>query len=203
MIRLYLIRHGETAWNAEGRYISHTDLELSDSGIEQAQSVAKRLDSVTLDTIFVSPRSRARQTADYLAESYLYKPVVLKELEELNFGGWEGLTFTDIEARYPGLLETWINDPSKTQIPKGESWRGFAARVSRGFGRMVAGRDEEAIAVVTHGGTIRALLIATLGLDPAVFGRITVSHGAVTALDVHGEWVFLRYLNDGCHQGAE
>lgn len=199
MTRIFLIRHGETEWNAEGKYISFTDKDLSDKGLAQAEAVAKRLAEESLETVFVSPRSRALQTAEYVAQRHSYKPVILPELDEINFGDWEGLTFKDIEERYPGLLERWIDDPSQIPIPEGEPWKRFAGRVRKGFERMTAGREEGALAVVSHGGTIRAVLIEMLGLEPAVFGRITIEHGAVTVLDVHREWAFLRYLNDACH----
>jgi len=119
---LILIRHGLTIWNHEFRYQGHTDIELSEEGVKQAQALQKRLAGEKLDAIYSSDLSRAVQTASIIAKPHRLELITDSRLREVNFGVWEGLNFKEIESRYPDLLKTWLEAPHNLEIPQGETF---------------------------------------------------------------------------------
>ncbi|SHI45660.1 Histidine phosphatase superfamily (branch 1) [Desulfofundulus thermosubterraneus DSM 16057] len=121
--RIYLVRHGETIWNAELRFQGHSDTALSPRGLEQARALARRLRGENFSAFYASDLQRALNTARILAEPHGLPVVPLKALREINFGAWEGLTVAEIKNRYPRELQQWWHDPLHTRVPGGKPWR--------------------------------------------------------------------------------
>jgi len=129
---IYLLRQGETEWNAEERFQGHLDSPLTSRGIAQAQAAARRLTAVahTVDAMFSSPLGRARQTADILRSLATYPPVKWDgRLQEVSVGSWDGLTHIDIDACWPGLLDGASSFDWFFRSPDGESYNAAAERV--------------------------------------------------------------------------
>ena len=155
---LWLIRHGETAWNAIGRMQGHTDIPLNETGLEQAGMLARQLveDHKTehFAALYVSDLGRARQTAQPTSHA-LALPVQLDpQLRERNYGIFEGLTRDEIAQQYP---EGWVHIKARTpeyQIPDGESIAQFYARTLAVLGRLAAQHPGQQILVVAHGGIL-------------------------------------------------
>ncbi|HEX7820928.1 MAG TPA: histidine phosphatase family protein [Sphingobium sp.] len=129
---IYLLRHGETEWNAEGRFQGHLDSPLNSRGIAQAQAAAQRLTGVahTVDAMFSSPLGRARQTADILRSLATYPSVQWDgRLQEVSVGSWDGLTHIDIDACWPGLLDGASPFDWFFRSPDGEPYDAVAERV--------------------------------------------------------------------------
>ena len=97
MALFYFLRHGETAWNAEGRLCGRTDVPLSDVGRRQAQLLAWRLQPIPVEALYSSPLERALETARLIGQAVGREPVVDQRLAELNYGAWEGRTFEEIK----------------------------------------------------------------------------------------------------------
>ncbi|MBC7325685.1 MAG: histidine phosphatase family protein, partial [Moorella sp. (in: Bacteria)] len=110
-IRIYLVRHGETEWNNNGRYQGHTDVALSVSGRRQAELLRERFRSIPLDSVYSSDLSRARETAAVIAAPHGLTIKTEEAFREIDFGFWEGLTYQEITARYPHEWERWRQDP--------------------------------------------------------------------------------------------
>lgn len=147
MTELLLVRHGETDWNAAGRLQGHTDRPLSDYGREQARRLADELAGEALDAIYASDLTRARETAEIVAER-LRLPVALDpDLREKDWGNWEGLTSTE---RFGVELV-------------GESTEQHQRRMLRALGRIAAKYPYGRVLVVTHGGSMRRVQTAALG----------------------------------------
>lgn len=109
---LLLIRHGETEWNALGKFQGCTDIELSEEGIKQAQILKNRLNG-EFDWIYASPLSRAFKTANILASITNKEVIIEPEIREINFGEWEGLTVKQISEKYPDVFKAWRTDKKK------------------------------------------------------------------------------------------
>jgi len=110
--RLYLIRHGEVAWNRENSYIGSTDLPLNDEGRRQAELLADRLKGTDLAGVYSSDLSRARETAEIIAERLDLSVVIVPELRELDYGEWEGMPEIELPKRYPELYAQWRAPPA-------------------------------------------------------------------------------------------
>ena len=160
MTELYLVRHGETAWSRAGRHTSVTDLDLTDAGIRQAESLRERLDPAAFDLALTSPRLRARRTG---ALAGFPHAAVEEELAEWYYGEFEGLTTTQIRERVPGW-RIWFNG-----CPGGESAVDVRARLTRVVAQVRASGVERAICFA-HGHALRVLALCWLDF-PIAFGQ--------------------------------
>lgn len=162
--RLYLIRHGEVdpAWR--GRIYGGLDVELSEAGRHEALASAACLANLPLDGILTSPLSRARFTADLLAEPRALEPRAHAGLVELNRGSWAGLTFEELEARDPGAHGRWLAAPDRERPDGGESLIDLAARVRAALSELIRPGRDQVLAVAAHGWVVRVLLCEALGL---------------------------------------
>ncbi|MBI2324739.1 MAG: histidine phosphatase family protein [Chloroflexi bacterium] len=161
-MRIWLVRHAKTSWSGE-RYCGRSDPPLSDDGIAQANALGARLASVlgTEVEVWSSPALRARDTAARLG-----RMVRLDErLLEVDLGSVEGLTFAELSSLHPDLGQRVASGDARIDWPGGESWRALDQRVSSLWASLErAGHDA---VVVSHGGTLRALVRHVLGDDRA------------------------------------
>jgi 2,3-bisphosphoglycerate-dependent phosphoglycerate mutase len=193
---LILARHGETDWNRDGRWQGHADEPLNDRGREQARALAEELAGEPVTAVYASDLSRARETAEIVAERLEQRRVEIDpRLREVDVGGWSGLTTTEIEARYPGEVVRWrASDPAHT-FDGGESYAAMTERVVEALTDIAGRHPGEHVVVVLHGGPIRALLAHAAGisyeeqrhrrahLDNCGFVRVAVRDGAFTGVD--------------------
>ena len=168
MTRWFLVRHGETEWNRDGRIQGHSDVPMSDTGHEQARRTAERLAHVAFSAAYASDLSRARETAEIiLARNSAPPPLrVDTALRELSFGLLEGRTMKEISATHPRVAERFEGiDRDLAMAPaEGESLLDAFAR-QRDFLRR-ASAQEGSVLVAGHGGTLRVLALLLLGFDP-------------------------------------
>ena len=180
MIRVALIRHGETAWNGERRLQGQQDIALSAVGRGQARSLTAAIEAVAPDWVVVSGLRRTAETAQELG---LEPDAYDDRLDEASLGEWEGRHSADIRADCPDGYAAWR--AGSLTPPGGESFEQLTQRVTAGFfgaAADCAGAGGEALVIVTHGGPVRALLAELVGLDPA---RAIHSHPAgLSLLDV-------------------
>lgn len=180
MIRVALIRHGETAWNGERRLQGRKDIALSAVGMEQARGLASAIEAVGPDRVVVSGLRRTAETARALG---LEPDACDSRLDEAHLGEWEGRYSADIRAHDPDGYAAWRS--GRLTPPGGESFEQLTRRVTAGlFGAAAdcAAASREALVIVTHGGPVRAMLADLVGLDPA---RAIHSHPAgLSLLDV-------------------
>ncbi|RYZ43038.1 MAG: histidine phosphatase family protein [Myxococcaceae bacterium] len=167
-MRILLARHGETPWNAEGRYQGQEDIALSDIGIGQARALGERLRHVRIDRAVASPLSRATRTAQLaLGEAREAQLTLDGGLKEIGHGDWEGLLASEIGGRDPQRLQAWRDAPDTVQMPGegGESLQQVLDRAWPAFARAAAGLGEEdTLLVVAHDAVNRVLLCRILGI---------------------------------------
>jgi broad specificity phosphatase PhoE len=174
-VPLLFVRHGATGWTCAGRYQGRQDPVLSPEGRRDATSLAERLRGVEIGLVVSSPLARARETASLIAEA-TGAPLMLDErLVELAYGEWEGLTQTDVKARWPDLLRSWKRKGANTRPPGGESLDEMSTRLQEFLTslRSLAPRSG-AVALVTHDLVIRMALLAARGEGASSLRRLIV-----------------------------
>ena len=165
-MRILLARHGETPWNAEGRYQGQEDIPLSPVGEAQARALGERLRGLRIDRALASPLARARHTAE-LALGAARAPMLQLDpgLLEIAHGQWEGLLASEIGERDPERLRAWRDAPQTVQMPGGESIQQVSDRAWPALARACEGLGEdETLLVVAHDAVNRVLLCRILGI---------------------------------------
>ena len=165
-MKLLLARHGETRWNAEGRYQGQRDIPLSEVGEAQARLLGERLHDVDITRAVASPLSRARRTAELAMSEHRAAQLLFDEgLQEIAHGEWEGLLASEIRARDPERLQAWREAPETVQMPGGESLQGVLDRTWPALARACEGLGaDDTLLVVAHDAVNRVLLCKVLGL---------------------------------------
>ncbi|MEP6906653.1 MAG: histidine phosphatase family protein [Pseudoxanthomonas sp.] len=165
-MRILLARHGETPWNAEGRYQGQIDIPLSPIGESQATELGKRLAHMRITRAVASPLSRARRTAEFaLGEARAPMLTFDADLQEIAHGEWEGLLASEIHEKDPALLRAWREEPETVLMPGGESLHQVLDRSWQGLVRAAQGLgDDDTLLVVAHDAVNRVILCRILGL---------------------------------------
>jgi broad specificity phosphatase PhoE len=188
---IYFIRHGQTAWNAEGRLQGSRDTELNALGEEQAAAAAERLArlagaAVAGADFVASPLRRTRRTMEILREKLGLSPLDYRtdpRLREIGFGAWEGSTWAEIRRRDPAGAAArdrgrWNHRPPG---PGAESYAALVERVAPVFADL----DRTSV-VVAHGGVARAVLVALGHLDVYAAPRLGIRQGEILLIEPHG-----------------
>jgi glucosyl-3-phosphoglycerate phosphatase len=165
-VRLVLWRHGQTLWNVEGRFQGQSDIPLDSVGHAQAERAARLLAALRPDAIISSDLGRALATAAPLARLTGLTVTTDKDLRERHGGSWEGLTDTEIRARYPVEHASWLP-------PDGESSATVAERAGAALQRIAEGMAPASLAVVvSHGAALRLGAAHLLGLPEELWGAV-------------------------------
>lgn len=200
MTRILLVRHGQTEWNRVERFRGRADVPLNEAGIAQAEAAARRIAAEWAPSaVYTSPLGRAVRTARAIAAPFGLDVRPHPDLNDIDFGSWQGLTPDEARARWPEAVEAWVRTPQTARLPGGESLAGLAER-SLGAVRELAGRhDGETIVIVGHTVLNRALILAALGLGLDLFWRIRQDTAALNVLEFEDGVFSLAALNDTCH----
>ncbi len=193
---IYLLRHGEVVLAETRRFIGHLDVPLSPHGERQSRAQAARLAGAKLTAVFASDLLRARRTGEIIGAPHGLAPVVVGALREMAMGRWEGLRAEEIRRREPAAFADWMARVGEFPFPEGESVADLEARAWPAFEAIVRAHAGEAVAIVAHGGTNRALLCAALGLPRARLLALGQDYGALTVLARVGARWELRRLNE-------
>jgi probable phosphoglycerate mutase len=192
-MKIILARHGETPWNAEGRYQGQEDIALSPVGEAQAMALARRLDDVPITRAVASPLARARRTAEIALGARAPMLGLDAGLMEIAHGEWEGLLAAEIRERDGERLRAWRDAPHEVLMPGGESLRHVLDRAWPALTRACHGLgDGDTLLVVAHDAVNRVLLCRVLGLPLANLWRFRqapttlnlLEGSSVDALDV-------------------
>lgn len=200
MLKLYLIRHGETDWNADGRIQGHSDIELNARGLEQARRLAARMpDEGEFNAIYSSPLKRAYRTAEMIGGA-LNAPVTSDpRLLERSLGVLEGLTMSEIQVKHPEVARAWQDGGPRPHIPGEESREGFIERVTDFIKDMRGKHRDGRVVAVTHGGTINMLLMVSLDLDVERPLPFYIDNASINVVQWGERGARLRVLNDAYH----
>lgn len=197
---IVLIRHGQTDWNAAGRWQGHTDIPLNQEGLAQARALAARLAAWPITAVYSSDLERARVTAEHLANALNSELTVDERWRERGLGVLEGLTREEVQARYPdlNLPRTFID------APEGESYDQLHQRVVGAYTRLMQEHAGEMVAVVSHGGAMRVLISHILGLPREVYAPFSLrGNTGISIIDIEENNALLARLNDTSHLEGE
>ena len=120
MTTLFLVRHGRTDWNKEGVFRGHKDVPLDEVGRKEALLVGERLKGEGIKGVYSSPLSRAKETAEAIAQFHNAEVEVVEELIDLHFGEWEGMSLKEVQEQYPDFYQLWQKVPHRVMFPGGE-----------------------------------------------------------------------------------
>lgn len=206
MPRLLLIRHGETVWNRESRFQGVLDVPLSEKGKEEAALLAAFLRDKPLSAIYSSPLGRAQETARAISNAAGLEVCTVDALKEIDVGEWSGLTWEEVWAKWPELGRRWHeNPPASPPPPGGEYYPDFQKRSLRAVEEIVSRHgDEDWLALVTHGGVIRAVLNQLLGIAWGSKAVFYIKNCSFTRLRWQRQGkIILDNINDVCHLKEE
>lgn len=170
MTTILLARHGESDWNRTQRWQGHADRPLTDLGRRQAFDLAERLADTELDAVYSSDLQRARETAEIVARTKGLGVSVRPALREVDVGSWSGLTRTEAQERFPDGYLRWAGGAEGWD--DGETYEELSARVVAAVRKIAADHRGERVLVLAHGGSIRAVHAAALGVDVHTYRRI-------------------------------
>jgi len=190
-----LVRHGETAWNLQGRLQGLADIPLSENGLRQAGAVGARLVSYNPAIVYSSPLQRAASTAEAIACACGVRLRFDERWREMDVGRASGLTRYEMEKQFPDFCRRRMTDPIGTAWPGGESVEDLYTRVWAALCDAVSRHPERTIVVVSHGGPITSCLASALGLPLREKWRLSVDNCALSMLAATETGWALRYLN--------
>lgn len=198
--RFYLIRHGETDWNKGGRYQGCTNIDLNETGREQARLLGRRFEYLPLDHVYVSPLNRAVETAEQVAKAHGLTPIVDEHFKEINFGDWEGHTIQELSEKYGRAYTDFFANPFAHPVPGEGSFQNAMQRAMEGFEALEQKHKGENVAIVSHGGLLRVMLVGLLGMGDAFYRKTWMTNTSITMLDVMEDGRrLLMTLNDKAH----
>jgi probable phosphoglycerate mutase len=203
-MKIILARHGETPWNAEGRYQGQADIALSPVGEAQAAALATRLRDVPITRAIASPLARARRTAEIALGTRASMLGTDPGLMEIAHGEWEGLLAAEIRERDGERLRAWRDTPHDVLMPGGESLQHVLDRAWPAFARACDGLgDDDTLLVVAHDAVNRVLLCRVLGLPLANLWRFRQAPTTINLLEGAGvDALDVVRLNDCSHHTA-
>lgn len=195
---LYLVRHGETAYNRDGLGLGRADIPLTELGLRQAATVGARFAEVPLDRILTSPLSRAADVAAAIAGERLALER-REELVEMDVGETEGLTFAAMREQFADFLKQWGGPGAHAiRMPGGESIDDIASRLEPLIAE-VRSSEAAAVALVSHNFVLRVAICQLLGIPAERFRSIGMEVASVTTIAINGQRLSLQSLNDTCH----
>ena len=157
-MKLFLIRHGQTDWNLEGKIQGSCDIELNHTGMKQAEELSNKIleEGYKFSKIYSSLQRRAVKTAEILSLATNLDYISIEGLEEMNLGKWEGLSWTDVKEKYQMEYEQWYINRRYTRTPRGESYQDLLERVLAVIHKIINENCEDVV-IVTHSAVIMSI----------------------------------------------
>lgn len=197
-MRLFLVRHGETPYNSEGRYTGQSDIPLNDLGLRQAEAIGQWMATEPLDAIVSSDLQRTRDTARAIARHHVHSVQEEPDIREVALGDWENCTYAEVAACYPAQVAAHHWDASAAP-PGGESFLQVYERASRALARWYARYPEGTMVWVAHGGLIQVVTCRLLDIDLKHRHKFRCANASLAEFAMHGDYASLLRWNDTSH----
>jgi broad specificity phosphatase PhoE len=199
MTQIYLVRHGQTAWNKEEIFRGRSDVPLNETGLREAELAAEFFRGLEIRAIYSSPLSRASQTAGKIAGVLSLEVEPLEGIVDMSFGVWEGRPLREIKASDGDRYRQWQEEPHRLRLPGGETLDEVRKRSMAALEAVIRGHGEEAVVLVTHRVINKVILCAVLGLDNSHFWQLSQDTTAINLIQFrHGKY-YLLLMNESCH----
>ncbi|MGD9142906.1 MAG: histidine phosphatase family protein [Dehalococcoidia bacterium] len=196
MIEIILVRHGETDWNASETFRGRVEVALNDVGLRQADDLGGYLANEKIDIIYSGPLRRAVDTAKSIADYQNLEVNTVKNLTDIDFGDWQGVSWKEVEEKYPELYRDWLDTPEQVKIPGGESLEDVRRRAVPFVEDAVMRCGEGKIVFVSHHVVIKVVICALLGLDISHFWNFRIDTSGISRFAVGDGRLELTAHND-------
>ncbi len=187
--RIFLIRHGETNWNKEGRFQGQIDIPLNENGKDQANKTFEYLRKISFNKAFSSSMHRPYETAQIILQNNKdLKIEKIDSLVEISHGLWEGKLEAEIREKWPNLLKNWHDKPEEVIMPEGESIKDVSERSVEAFDKIcLSQRDNDLSLLVAHDAVNKTLICNILGINYSNIWMIKQGNGGITIVDLFND----------------
>ena len=184
--RIFLIRHGETNWNKEGRFQGQIDIPLNENGKDQARKTFEYLKNISFNKAFSSSMHRPYETAQIILQNKKdLKIEKIDSLVEISHGLWEGKLESEIREKWPLLLKNWHDKPEEVIMPEGESIKDVSERSIKAFDKIcLSQKDNDLSLIVAHDAVNKTLICNILGINYSNIWKIKQGNGGITIIDL-------------------
>ncbi len=186
-MKIICVRHTETEGNIRGHYNGISESPYTKKGLLQKAAVEDELVRIGEDKaiacVYASPISRARSIGEMVSKRLSVPFETNEALQEFNFGIFEGLTYREVETKYPQLWRAWMSDYDGYKIPEGDSFEVYHRRVAEFVDVLKTKHADDTVIIVAHGGTILSILMVLLGLSPENRWHFKIELGAIAVID--------------------
>ena len=187
--RIFLIRHGETNWNKEGRFQGQIDIPLNENGKDQASKTFAYLKDISFNKAFSSSMHRPYETAQIILQNN--KDLEIQKIDslvEISHGLWEGKLEAEIRENWPVLLKNWHDKPEEVIMPEGESIKDVSKRSIEAFDKICLSQEDNDLSLlVAHDAVNKTLICNILGLDYSNIWMIKQGNGGITIIDLFND----------------
>jgi broad specificity phosphatase PhoE len=202
MTSIYLVRHGQTAWNKEEVFRGRTDVPLNETGLKEAELAGMYLKEIDIHAVYSSPLSRARQTAEKIAQFHSLDVQPLDGLIDMSFGNWEGHSLNEVREKDGERYRQWRDEPHLVRLPGGDTLDQVRVRAMAALETVVQEHPEKTLVLVSHRVINKVLICGILGLDNSHFWQIGQDTTAINLIQYRNGKYVLSLLNEACHLKA-
>ena len=196
---LYLVRHGQTAWNKEEVFRGRTDIPLDETGLKEAELAGEYFKTLDIEAIHSSPLSRAWQTAQKIAQFHPLDVQPLDGLLDMSFGSWEGHSLKEVKETDGERYRQWREEPHLLKLPGGETLAEVRARAMSALEKAIRKHPEKTVILVSHRVINKVLICGILGLDNSHFWQIHQDTTAINLIQYRNGKYILSLMNETCH----
>lgn len=193
--RLLLVRHGEVAAEAQGKFLGFTDVGLSPHGREQLEELARRLPAPVPDRVYCSDLERAVDSARILCRGQAILPEERPAFREMDMGDWDGKDWREIDRLYPGRKKFHFSNLNRFHFPNGEYWNPFRNRVLKGLRDIVGGNQGKTILLVAHAGVNRIIIAQALKLPYKHMFFLDQAYACLNIIEYYDGYAMVRLVN--------
>ncbi len=197
--RIYFVRHGESEWNIINKVQGQKNSLLTENGKLQAAKLANRLKNHDIDIIYSSDLTRAYETALTIANEKNMIPIKNSNLQEMNFGIWEGELFNDILVEHKEDYLKWVKSPELLEIPKGETIHDLENRVGSEVKKIINVNKGKNILIVSHGTALKTMILSLLNTSLNNYKNLAMGNVSLSIVEVRDYNNVLITYNDTSH----
>ena len=202
MTSIYLVRHGQTAWNKEEIFRGRTDIPLDETGLKQAELAGEYFKAMVIQGVYSSPLLRAWQTAEQIARFQNLKTQPIEGIIDMSFGNWEGHALQEIERIDPETYRQWREEPHLAKLPGGESLDDVRFRAMAVLEWVIKKHPEGSVVLISHRVVNKVLICGILGIDNSHFWQIAQDTAAINLIQYKRGRYVLSSMNETCHLKA-
>jgi len=197
--KILLIRHGETAWNRDGRFRGTYDVPLNDNGRAQGRLLSEALGGRRIEAAYSSPLSRAMETAEISLAGTDVQIVPDERLKDFCYGDWQELEESEVKQRWPNEHAAWVSRPQSLRVPGGNTLAEVSTAAFEAMEELAAKHEGQTIALFAHRVVNKLLVLAALDLGLDRFGFIRQDNCCLDEFDRNEKGYTIITLNDTSH----